>query len=99
MAKPEAAVGGAVALSKSKTKHLLHNENLFKQKIQPNTTMNKWIQLFLGLILLLGGIYVWGLNFFSFGTAALNFLKGGLMWMVLLVGLILVVLGISNLRE
>jgi hypothetical protein len=61
--------------------------------------MNKWLQLLVGLILLVGGVYVWGMNFFSFGTAALNFLKGGLMWIVLFAGLILVILGINNLKE
>ncbi len=61
--------------------------------------MNKWLQILVGLILLLGGIFVWGMNYFSFGTAALAFLKGGLMWIVLFAGLLLVILGINNLRE
>jgi hypothetical protein len=61
--------------------------------------MNKWLQILGGLILLLGGIYVWGMNFFSLGTAALNLLKGGLMWVVLIVGLILIVLGINSLKD
>lgn len=61
--------------------------------------MNKWIQIIVGLILLLGGIFVWGMNYFSFGSAALNLLKGGLMWIVLFVGLILVILGISSLKN
>jgi hypothetical protein len=61
--------------------------------------MNKWLQLFVGLILLLGGIYVWGMNFYNFGTAALNLLKGGIMWVVLLVGLVLIILGINSLKN
>ena len=61
--------------------------------------MNKWLQILVGLILLLGGIYVWGMNFFSFGTAALNFLKGGIMWVVLIAGLILLILGINGLKD
>lgn len=61
--------------------------------------MNKWLQILVGLILLLGGIYVWGMNYFSFGNAALTVLKGGLMWIVLFVGVILVVLGISSLKN
>lgn len=61
--------------------------------------MNKWFQLLFGLILLLGGIYVWGMDYFGFGTAALNFLKGGFMWIVLLTGLALVILGISSLKD
>jgi uncharacterized membrane protein len=61
--------------------------------------MNKWIQLLAGLVLLLGGIFVFGMNFFGFGSAALTVLKGAAMWIVLLVGLVLVILGISNLKE
>jgi hypothetical protein len=61
--------------------------------------MNKWLQILAGLILLLGGIFVWGMNFFSFGTSALTLLKGGIMWVVLFLGLILLVLGINNLKE
>jgi len=61
--------------------------------------MNKWLQILIGLILLAGGVFVWGMNYFSFGTAALNLLKGGIMWVVLFVGLVLVILGINNLRE
>ena len=61
--------------------------------------MNKWLQLLVGLILLLGGIYVWGMNFYSFGTAALNLLKGGLMWIVLFAGLVLIILGINGLKN
>jgi len=61
--------------------------------------MNKWLQILVGLIVLLGGIFVWGMDYFSFGTDALALLKGGLMWIVLLAGLLLVILGINNLRE
>jgi uncharacterized membrane protein len=62
--------------------------------------MNKWLQILVGLILLVGGIYVgWGLNFWQFGDAALTVFKGGLMWAVLFLGLILVILGINNLKD
>jgi len=61
--------------------------------------MNKWIELFLGLILIIGAVYVWGMNFLNFGAAALNFLKGGLIWFVIMIGLILIILGISDLKE
>jgi hypothetical protein len=52
--------------------------------------MNKWLEIILGLILLVIPIYVWAINWIGFGTAALEVLKGGVIW---------VVLGISDLRE
>ncbi len=61
--------------------------------------MNKWIEILLGVILLGAVIYVWGLNVFGVGTAALEFFKGGIVWLLIFVGLILIVLGISDLRE
>ncbi|MBT4257926.1 hypothetical protein HOD88_01960 [archaeon] len=61
--------------------------------------MNKWLELLIGLILLVGGIYVWGTNLAGFGMATLSFLKGGIMWGVLFAGLALIILGISDLKE
>jgi len=61
--------------------------------------MNKWFEILLGLILITAVVYVWGMNFFSFGTAALIVLKGGLMWFVAMIALLLIILGISDLKE
>ncbi len=66
--------------------------------------MNKWIEIIFGLILVVGTILVWGYSaqwgsFWNFGTAAWELLKGGLVWFVLLIGLILLMLGISDLKE
>jgi len=66
--------------------------------------MNKWLELFIGLILVIAVVLVWGFSlqwesFWNFGSAAWEFLKGGLMWLVLLMGFILIVLGISNLKD
>ena len=65
--------------------------------------MNKWIELLLGLVLLVGAIL---LSFFSlswgrwdFGHAAWQFLKGGIVWFVVMVGLLFIMLGISDLKE
>jgi len=71
--------------------------------------MNKWSELFLGLILLVGAIlvgwasstYSWtffGKNF-NFLSSAWIFLKGGIFWLVFLVGLLLIILGISDLKS
>jgi hypothetical protein len=63
--------------------------------------MNKWLELFLGLILLLGTIALVfpGMPLQSWGVAALNVLKGGLVWIVALIGLILIILGISEMKD
>ena len=69
--------------------------------------MNKWAELFCGLILVIGAILLWyysstwtdvGINW-NFGTAAWEFLKGGLIWFVIMIGLLFIMLGISDLKE
>ncbi len=61
--------------------------------------MNKWIEILLGLIFLNGAIFVWWSKFGGFGEAALSFLKGGAVWMVILIGFVLIMLGISDLKD
>jgi len=61
--------------------------------------MNKWLELFVGLILVVVAVYSWMTNFWGVGAAALAFLKGGLVWLVILVGLLFLMLGISDLKE
>ena len=61
--------------------------------------MNRWIELLIGLIVMVGGIYFWGVNLWGMGNAALSFLKGGIMWIILSVGFILIILGISDLKS
>ncbi len=71
--------------------------------------MNKWLELLLGLILVIGtilvGYYSWvgswtALNTsFNFLTSAWIVLKGGLWWFFLMIGFLLILLGISDLRE
>lgn len=71
--------------------------------------MNKWAELFFGLILVIGAIlvtwassaYSWtlfgkGVNFLS---SAWIFLKGGIFWFVIMIGLLLIMLGISDLKD
>ena len=65
--------------------------------------MNKWMELLVGLILVLVPIVIafysqaWGaLNFW---TAAGEFFKGGLFWFVIMIGVLFLLLGISDLRE
>ena len=61
--------------------------------------MNKWLEILLGVVLLNGAIFAWGYNFWNFGEAASVFFKGGLVWMIIGVGLILIMLGISDLKD
>ena len=66
--------------------------------------MNKWLELLLGLVLLIGVILFawysveWG-SFWNFRHAAWELLKGGIFWLIALIGLLLIVLGLNDLRE
>lgn len=64
--------------------------------------MNKWVELLIGLILLIVAIVVafvtLPLGTWNFGTAAWEFLKGGLIWFVGLIGILFILLGISDLK-
>jgi len=48
-------------------------------------------------------ILIWagtlGLGFWDFGTAAWEVLKGGVVWFVIMIGLLFLMLGISDLKE
>jgi len=65
--------------------------------------MNKWLELLLGLILVNGAIFIaytstgWG--FWNFGGAAWTVLKGGAIWFVIMIGLLFIFLGISDIKE
>lgn len=61
--------------------------------------MNKWIELLLGLILVIAAVIAWTVNFWGMGASALSLLKGGIVWLVILLGLLFLVLGISDLKE
>ncbi|HDL02309.1 MAG TPA: hypothetical protein ENH20_00570 [Candidatus Pacearchaeota archaeon] len=61
--------------------------------------MNKFLQILIGLILLLVPIYTWITNWADFGTAATLFLKGGLVWMFLLIGAMFLIIGLSDLKD
>jgi len=61
--------------------------------------MNKWFELLMGLVLITLSVYVIGMNLLGVGTAALIFLKGGAAWFIIMIGLLLIILGISDLKE
>ena len=72
---------------------------VFKEVVLRESTMNKWAEILVGLILLIVPIYAWIVNFLGMGEAALTFFKGGVVWLVILIGLLFLMLGISDLKE
>jgi len=66
--------------------------------------MNKWLELLVGLILVVGVLLImwysvnWG-SFWNFRHASWEFLKGGVFWFVLGIGALFIMLGISDLKE
>ncbi len=62
--------------------------------------MNKWLELVLGVILLVGvvALVLPGMPLSSWGVAAWNVFKGTLTWIVGIIGLILIILGISEIK-
>lgn len=62
--------------------------------------MNKWLEILLGLILVVVpvALVLPGMPLASWGYAALTVLKGAITWILILVGLLLVILGINDLR-
>lgn len=64
--------------------------------------MNKWLELLVGLILVIVpivvAIYTWNIGRWDFGHAAWEVFKGGLMWMVLGIGALFILLGISDIK-
>jgi len=61
--------------------------------------MNKYLEILIGLVLLLAPIYMWIDNTTGFGTAALTFLKGGLIWALLGIGVMFLIMGLSDLKD
>tara|TARA_Y100000310_G_C20648966_1_gene798276 strand:+ start:162 stop:377 length:216 start_codon:yes stop_codon:yes gene_type:complete len=71
--------------------------------------MNKWIEILFGLVLVIGiiligyysSVYAWTIagKSLNFWGPAWDFLKGGIFWFVVMIGLLFLMLGISDLRE
>ena len=64
--------------------------------------MNKWVELLVGLILVIAAVVIafysqnWGL--WNFWSSAWAFLKGGIFWFVMMIGVLFILLGISDLK-
>ncbi|MBS3070867.1 hypothetical protein J4407_01030 [Candidatus Pacearchaeota archaeon] len=71
--------------------------------------MNKWIEILVGLIVVVGVIFIawasstydWTLfgKDFNFLNPAWVFLKGGIFWLLMLIGILLIFLGINDLKD
>ena len=66
--------------------------------------MNKWMELLWGLIFIVGAIVIawyspnwWG-EFWNFRHAAWELLKGGVFWIVFMIGVLFILLGISDIK-
>jgi len=63
--------------------------------------MNKWMEILVGLILVI--VPLWAIlaasAFASWGSATITFIKGGVVVFVILIGLLFLMLGISDLRD
>jgi hypothetical protein len=57
--------------------------------------MNKWLELLIGLVLVIVGILVWA---YFWGPAAILFLEGAIVWFVIGLGALFILLGISDLK-
>ncbi len=62
--------------------------------------MNKWLEILIGLILIIVPILLVTSVpvFYNWGLAALEFLKGGVVIVLVLIGALFVILGISDLK-
>lgn len=60
--------------------------------------MNKWLELLIGLILVIAPILA-AAYYADWWTAAVTVLKGGLFWFVVGLGALFILLGISDLKE
>jgi hypothetical protein len=68
--------------------------------------MNKWAEILIGLILVIVAILVafysqdWTVfgKSFNFWNSAWIFLKGGIFWFVVMIGVLFILLGISDLK-
>lgn len=66
--------------------------------------MNKWAELLLGLILVVAAVWiawmspVWWGSLWDFKHAAWEFLKGAVFWVIIMIGALFILLGISDMK-
>lgn len=63
-------------------------------------SMNKWVEILVGLILVIGAVFlVFGGLTPTWKEATLVVIKGGLVWGIFFLGLLFLMLGISDLKN
>jgi type III secretory pathway component EscU len=60
--------------------------------------MNKWLELVLGILLIIAPIWITVVYLPNWGIAALQLVMGGVIVGVIVVGILFLVLGISDLK-
>jgi len=58
--------------------------------------MNKWLEIIIGIILVIDIIAIFSTNFLSFGKNALTFFLGGIIWLIILLGIMFVIFGLAK---
>jgi hypothetical protein len=61
--------------------------------------MNKWLEILIGMFFVIVSIYLVGINYFNLKDAAIILLKGCIIWGAFLIGLVLIFIGIIDLKE
>lgn len=61
--------------------------------------MKKYLEILLGIVLIVAVVWVNYRNYFGVWLATKTVIKGGIVCMVALIGLLLALLGISELKE
>jgi hypothetical protein len=66
--------------------------------------MNRWLEIIIGLVLVNLSLYLWisslqWADFWNFGIAAWILLKGGFLWVIILLGILFIALGITDLKN
>ena len=85
---------------------ILLKKEKFKYRNLIGKGMSKWTELLLGLVLVIVPVIIafysqpnyWGWGYWNLWNAAGIVLMGGIFWMVILVGVLFILMGISGLK-
>jgi hypothetical protein len=61
--------------------------------------MNKWLEILIGLILLIDILTIFITNFRGFAKNSLVFLQGGIIWFIILMGILFIFLGLTHSKK
>jgi len=60
--------------------------------------MNKWMELILGILLIIAPIWITAVYLPNWWAATLQFIMGGIIVAIIVVGVLLLILGISDIK-